>query len=283
MNTSGAQHQAAPRPEPAEETPDVPHPAAHRAAAHLATIRQHWAELLLAIETPPADTWPPRQLAHTLRPANEDPLDVLDRAPLVLRQHPAPLNLDALDVGLSIETDLFDLADVLASDVQHAGLDDPRRWTIRSATDPGSRAHGLHWAALYVEGRLLDEDTTPEEQPDGTLAPAPFAPVSELRLRQAAHIAHQCAGRLLRVLQLDQRATPIPGRPCPWCGGELTLHTGPDEGPSVTCGWGPQCAAPVPLTPAGRRVWEWHALPALVAALNAEEQHERQPARLMAA
>lgn len=254
----------------------MPHPAAHRAAAHLSTIRQHWAELLLAIETPPADVWPPRQLAHALRPADEEPLDVVDRAPLVLREHPAPLNLGALDVALGIEEDVFGLADVLAGAVQHADLDDPRRWTIRSATDPGSRAHGLHWAALYVEGRLIDEDTTPEEQPDGTAAEAPFAPMPEGLLREAAHIAHQCAGRLLRVLRLDQRATPIPGRPCPWCGGELTLHTGPEEGPSVTCGWGAQCPAPVPLAPAGCRVWEWHALPALVVALDVAEQHGRE-------
>ncbi|MEV5509033.1 hypothetical protein [Streptomyces orinoci] len=253
----------------------MPLPAAHRAAAHLAIIRQHWAELLLAIETPPADVWPPRQLAHTLRPADDEPLDVLDRAPLVLREHSAPLNLDALDAGLAIEHALFDLADVLAAAVQRTDRDDPRRWIIRSATDPGSRAHGLHWAALYVEGRLLDEDTAPEEQPDGTTTDAPFAPVSERLLHDSARVAHECAGRLLRTLRLDQRATPVPGRPCPWCGGELTLHTGPDEGPRVTCGWGAQCPAPVPLTPAGRRVWEWHALPALVAALDAAEQHER--------
>ncbi|MEF3114502.1 hypothetical protein [Streptomyces chrestomyceticus] len=256
----------------------MPHPAAHRAAAHLATIRQHWGELLLAIETPPADVWPPRQLAHMLRPDDEGPLDVLDRAPLVLRQHPAPLNVEALDAGLDIEHDLFELADRLAAAVQRAGLDDPRRWNFRSATDPGSRAHGLHWAAAYVEGRLLDEDTDDELLDDGRRTAAPFSPVPEPLLREGARVAHQCAGRLLRVLRLDQRATPIPGRPCPWCGGELTLHTGPDEGPSVTCAWGPQCPAPVPLAPTGRRVWEWHALPALVAALNDAERREEAPA-----
>ncbi|WP_399087993.1 hypothetical protein ACGH2B_12420 [Streptomyces sp. BBFR2] len=246
----------------------MPHPLAHQAAAHLATIRQHWAELLLAIETPPADVWPPRQLTHTLRP--DDPLDVTDRAPLVLRQHPAPLNLDALDTGLAIERAVFDLADTLAAAVQRAALDDPRRWTYRSPTDPGSRAYGLHWAALYVEGRVLDEDTEQGIE-------APFTPLPEHLLHEAHRVAEQAAARLLRTLGLDQRTTPVPDRPCPWCRGELLLHTGPDEAPSVTCSTGPRCTAPVPRTPAGRRVWEWHALPALVAALDVVEQHEEAP------
>ncbi|TBO59021.1 hypothetical protein EYS09_14355 [Streptomyces kasugaensis] len=253
------------------------HPVAIRTAAHLATIRQHWAELLLAIETPPADVWPPRQLSHTLRSTDEEPLDVDDRAPLVLREHTAPLNLDALDAGVSIERALFDCCDTLAATVQRAPFGDPRRWNYRSPTDPGSRGHGLHWAALYIEGRVLDEDTTPEQYPGIRFDAAPFAPLPEHLLHEAARVAHQCAGRLLRTLRLDQRTTPVPDRPCPWCRGELTLHTGPDEAPTVTCSTGPSCTAPVPCTPEGRRVWEWHALPALVAALGATEQREQAP------
>ncbi|QRX90838.1 hypothetical protein [Streptomyces noursei] len=252
-------------------------PVAVRAAENLATIRNHWAELLLAIETPPADAWPPRQLVHTLRAVDDEQLDVEERAPLVLREHPAPLNVDALDTGLAIERAVFDLADTLAAVVQHADLDDPRRWNYRSATDPGSRAHGLHWAALYVEGRVLDEDTEPELLDDDTLVSAPFTPLPEYLLHETALVAHRCAGRLLRTLGLDHRATPVPDRPCPWCGGELTLHTGPDQGPSVTCGTGPQCPAPVPLTLTRRRVWEWHDLLALVTALDATEQGGEVP------
>ncbi|MGD3111785.1 hypothetical protein [Streptomyces sp. YGL11-2] len=252
-------------------------PVAVRAAENLATIRKHWAELLLAVETPPADAWPPRQLVHTLRAVDDEQLDVEERAPLVLREHPSPLNVDALDTGLAIERAVFDLADTLAAAVQHADLDDPRRWNYRSATDPGSRAHGLHWAALYVEGRVLDEDTEPELLDDDTLASAPFTPLPEYLLHEAARVAHQCASRLLRTLRLDHRATPVPERPCPWCGGELTLHTGPDQGPSVTCGTGPQCPAPVPLTLTRRRVWEWPGLLALVAALDAGARRGQAP------
>ncbi|MCL7380893.1 hypothetical protein [Streptomyces sp. 35G-GA-8] len=28
---------------------------------------------------------------------------------------------------------------------------------------------------------------------------------------------------------------PVSDRPCPYCAGELTLHTGPNESPTVTC------------------------------------------------
>ncbi|MEU3712922.1 hypothetical protein [Streptomyces catenulae] len=214
----------------------MPHPRAHQAAAHLATIRQHWGELLLAIETMPADVWPPRQLAHTLRPADEDTLDVADRAPLVLRQHPAPVNLDALDTGLAVERALFDLADTLAAAVQRTALD-PRRWTFRSPTDPGSRAYGLHWAALYVEGRVVDEDAEPR-------AEAPSAPLPEQLLHEAHRVTDQAASRLLHTLNLDQRTTPVPDPPCPRCGGALSLHAGPGQKPSVTCGTGHRCPAP---------------------------------------
>ncbi|WP_432001761.1 hypothetical protein [Streptomyces sioyaensis] len=248
----------------------TPATARHQGAAALRTVRELWGELLLAIDTPPADVWPPRQLAHYLRPAGDEPL--VERAPLVLREHPAPLNLDALDVGLYVERALFDLADTLAATVQRARLDDPRRWTFRSPTDPGSRAHGLHWAAVWVEGRLLDEDTESELLLDGTLAAAPFLPLPEHLVHEAHRVALSVEGRLLRALGLDARTVPVPERPCPWCAGELTLHTGPDVAPWVTCSTGPSCSAPVPRGELGRRVWEWHELPALVVALDATQQ-----------
>ncbi|MCA6093473.1 hypothetical protein LE181_15055 [Streptomyces sp. SCA3-4] len=233
----------------------------------LRTIRELWGELLLAIETPPADVWPPRQLAHTMR--DDDALLVETRAPLVLREHPAPLNLRALDTGRGIEGRLFDLADVLAAQAQQqTPLSDPRRWMYRSDTSPGSRAYGLHWAAVWIEGRVLDEDTTPEPALDGALVEAPFAPVSEALLREAHSVARWCEGRLLAELGLDQRETPVPDRPCPWCAGLLVLHTGPEQGPAVTCATGPACSAPVALDSRGRRVWQWGDLLDLVAALG---------------
>ncbi|MEU2393987.1 hypothetical protein [Streptomyces sp. NPDC007369] len=244
----------------------------------LRTVRELWGELLLAIETPPADVWPPRQLAHTLRAGDDEPLLVEGRAPLVLREHPAPLNLEALDAGLAIERQLFALADTLAAGVQHATGEDPRRWNYQDPGAPnaraaaGSRAHGLHFAAVWIEGRVLDEDTEPELDEQGELVAAPFTTLPEHLLHEARNGARVCEGRLLRALRLDQRTTPLPDRPCPWCAGELTLHTGPDRAPAVTCSTGPACTAPVEVDQYGRRVWEWGDLLDLVAALAAGEQ-----------
>ncbi|WP_217144169.1 hypothetical protein [Streptomyces sp. AC627_RSS907] len=78
---------------------------------------------------------------------------------------------------------------------------------------------------------MLNEDTEPEQQLDGTLAAPAFAQLPPHLLHQARHTARLAEGRLLRTLGLDQRATPVPDRPCPWCGGELTPHTVPHEPP----------------------------------------------------
>src|SRR5690606_36595965 len=94
---------------------DIPMPTAETArretAAALRTVREQWGELLLAIESPPTEPSPPRHLAHTMRPVDDEPF--IERAPLVLREHPAPANLDALDAGLSVERQVFELADTL--------------------------------------------------------------------------------------------------------------------------------------------------------------------------
>ncbi|MDT0423534.1 hypothetical protein [Streptomyces evansiae] len=255
--------------------------AVHETVAALRSIREQWAELLLAIETPPADVWPPRQLAHTMR-ADDEQLDVVDRAPLVLREHPAPLNVAALDTGLAVERALFSLADTVAADVQHPARSgaprDARRWeyadpgAVDSRRAHGSRAHGLHFACVWVEGRVLDEDTEAEQHLDGSPAAPLFAPLPPYLLHEVRRTVRIAEARLLRTLGLDTRSTPVPDRACPWCGGELELHTGPDAAPRVTCSTGPECTAPVPLDDEGRRVWEWHDLLALITALAEAEQ-----------
>ncbi len=195
----------------------------------------------------------PRIPAHRTR--SDEQLVVADRAPLVLREHPAPVNLDALDAGVAVERMLYDLADTLAAAVQRTTLDDPRRWTFRSATSPGSRAHGPHWAAVWVEGRVLDEDTSPEQQLDGTLAPPPFSPLPLYLLHEARRTARSSEARMLRALGREQRRERIPDRACPWCAGELTMHPAPGASSAVTCAAGPGCTAPVPLDRLGRRIW----------------------------
>lgn len=249
--------------------------AVHETVRALRTIRGQWAALLLAIETPPADHWPPRQLAHTMR-EGDDELLVEDRAPLVLREHPAPLNLGALDTGRAVERLIFDLADTLAAAVQRTEQGDPRAWESANPSAPdsrraaGSRAHGLHWACVWIEGRVQDEDTAPEHELDGALAAPPFEVLPLYLLHEARRTARLAETRVLRALGLDRRETPLP-EPCPWCAGELILHSAPDGPPSVTCAGGRGCSAPVPLDGRERaRVWEWDDLPELIAALGVD-------------
>ncbi|MEV4453368.1 hypothetical protein [Streptomyces mirabilis] len=94
----------------------------------------------------------------------------------------------------------------------------------------------------------------PEQQLDGTLAAPPFAPPCP-HIRCTRHgVPCIGEGRLLRTLGLDQRTTPVPDRPCPRCGGELTLHTDPDGPPRVTCSTNEDCTASVPLDNRGQCV-----------------------------
>ncbi|MFK0297269.1 hypothetical protein ACIQU6_43310 [Streptomyces sp. NPDC090442] len=247
--------------------------AVHETVTALRSIRERWAELLNAVEAPPADVWPPRQLAHTLRAVDEEQLDVVDRAPLVLREHPAPLNVPALDTRIAVERTLFDLADTLAAAVQHAEPGDPNRWDYRSPTSPGTRAHGLPYATRWIEGRLRDEQTAPEAQRDGTLAPPRFAPLPPYLLHEARRTIRGAHSRMLRTLGIDQPTAPIPGRPCPWCGGDLLLHQNPNEPTAVTCETGAACTAPVSRDEQGRRTWTGEQLLGLEAALNAGGRH----------
>ncbi|PNE42739.1 hypothetical protein [Streptomyces noursei] len=265
------------------------HPVAYRTAARLDAIRGQWGALLAAIETPPAPrTWPPAETRSFLNTgtADEGTLLVEDRAPLVLREHPAPANLDALDAALFVERSVFDLADTLAAAVQRTGRDDPRRWTFAdpgapdSRTAAGSRAHGLHWAARYVEGRVLDEDTDPEYDDTGRLVSAPFAPLPEHLLHEAARVAQACEQRLARILTPDAitgaRALPTA---CPSCGGALVVRAAPADPPTVTCQTGEACGADADRDARGRRVWEWPAcLPLLLAAEQAGASASRRAA-----
>ncbi len=262
-----------------------------QAVQQLRTVRAHWGALLVAIETAPAPVWPPAQLStHLARQAADDAeLLVDDRVPLALRQHPAPANLAALDAAVQVEQRMFETADVLAAAVQRpiecrpvstpgrpaawvpdeADAGDPRRWHFASPTDPGSRRHGLHWAALYVEGRLLGEDTTPEQRAGSrTLGPALFGLLPAHLAHEAVCTAGQAEHLVLGALGLDRTETLIEGRPCPWCSGELTLHTDPRTAPSVTCATGRTCTAPVDLDRRGRRSWVGAELVELLAALD---------------
>ncbi|MGK5531559.1 hypothetical protein [Streptomyces sp. URMC 129] len=238
-------------------------PTAQRAARDLRTIREHWGDLLVAIETRPAAEWPPRETASfldILAAADEAAGVVEDRLPYILRPHPAPLNVDALDAAVAAERMLFALADTLSSAVDRAPQGDPRRWEIGGECYAGSRARpgSLHFAATYCEGRVLGEDTEPEYVA-GRLHAAPFLPLPEHLVREAADVARRAALRVLGAVGISSRPAEMP-RPCPYCGGVLLLHRSAGGPPAVTCQTGAACSAPVPLDGRGRRRWGWPAV-----------------------
>ncbi|EFL21881.1 LigA protein [Streptomyces himastatinicus ATCC 53653] len=271
-------------------------PVARRAAVDLAAVREQWGDLLAAISRPPAAEWPPRECSGFLDQLAADDLaeDDLDeqqgarigRTPLTLREHPAPLNLDALDAALEVERELFDLADRVAEQVQRPirhikpltygapadsipdpdDRDDPARWHLPNHRDngpaavasPGSRAYGLHWAAVWIEGRLLGEGT------DGDL----FTPVRALQLEETATVARRARATVERALGRDGRTTTLDA-PCPWCGGRLLGHTKSGGEPVVTCSTGAACGAPVLLDVRGRRAWRGAGLVGLWVAMEA--------------
>ncbi|MFJ8900016.1 hypothetical protein [Streptomyces sp. NPDC102370] len=284
----------------------APAPAlAAQAAADLRAVREQWGDLLAAIERPPAQEWPPREYrtvdVQAAARTDQDDAPTVGRLPLTLREHPAPLNLDALDAACQVERALFESCDALAARLQRpvrrrpslsipsytgrtapararvrmvedrADRDDPARWhlpTVRdigpgNAASAGSRAHGLHWAAVWLEGRALDER-------HGDL----FAPTPPALLDALAGVAAQARRTVERALQRDGRTVPL-DTPCPWCRGQLTGRTMPGGEPSVSCSTGEACTAPV-LLDRGRRTWQGAELVGLYVAMQAAKEREQE-------
>jgi hypothetical protein len=279
----------------------APSPLARAVADHLTAIREQWGDLLAAIERPPSAEWPPRetrsfldQAAADEHQADDEPTGrSLGRTPLTIREHPAPLNLDALDAAVTVERALFELADTLAAAVQRpvrrrpslaihsysgrtptahhprmkvdrADRDDPARWHYQAPTSPGSRAYGLHWAAVWIEGRVLGEDL------DRDL----FSPLPPLLLDEAASTARRARADVERALQRDGRTTTL-DTPCPYCGGELTGATQLGGEPFVWCARGEACPAPVILD-RRRRMWRGADMVGLWVAMDAARKRAEE-------
>ncbi|OAR22381.1 hypothetical protein A8W25_22265 [Streptomyces sp. ERV7] len=263
--------------------PLTPSPLAYRADDDLAAVREQWGDLLTAIGQRPLPTWPPRerrgyldQLAADDRTEDDEQTvePVVGRLPLTIREHPAPLNLDALDAAVEVERALFGLADRVAEQVQRSvrtvrdgrgrhltdpdDAADPARWQYQAPTSPGSRAYGLHWAAVWIAGRVLDEDDV------GGL----FTSMPARLLDEVAATARTARRTVERALGRDGRTTDL-AEPCPWCGGQLAGHTRPGGEPGVTCSTGPDCTAPVETDRRGRRTWKAAELVDLWVALDA--------------
>lgn len=250
------------------------------AVQQLADIREQWGDLLAAINRPPVAEWPPRETRSFLDHAATTDGPQVGRLPLTLRQHPAPLNVDALDAACAIETALFDLADRIAAAVQriapllvdatamHTAADRPDRWHYAGlrhldrrspVATAGSRALGLDWCARWISDRLAATEPTDLH-----------AVVRGVLLAHAERVTADAHRGLLSALGRDARATLL-ADPCPWCHGQLTVHTttGDPWQATVTCDTGPTCTAPTPYDDRARRTWAGRDLVQLYGALTA--------------
>jgi hypothetical protein len=255
------------------------------AVQQLRDIREQWGDLLTAIATPPAPVWPPVQPSVQHLAAEDDDTPAVGRLPLVLRQHPAPANLDALDAAVSIEVELFALADRLAAAIQRGAWDDddrrrPDRWRYPTGGDlarrgaptaparddfqPGSRTLGLHWAARWISDRLAQTEPTDLH-----------GIVRGVLRDHAERVTAQAHRTMLAALGRDGRDTVL-ADPCPWCHGTLTARTtsGDPAAATITCDTGPTCPAPTAYDDRARRTWHGRDLVQLYSALSAARAKE---------
>lgn len=244
----------------------------------LKLLREHFGDLMAAQYTDPHPVWPPQRLTTEMWAVRDAQAraERAERTDLALGDAPAPIaNLTAFDAVRHITTALGELADIVAASCQlpigdlpvpttHPALsagwipdprraEDPRRWHLtRTETSP-------HWAAVYIDGRLADEDLD-----DGLFRRMPV----NVR-RECAEVIGDCWRQTASVLGIGERHVEIPDRPCPWCGGVLMLHQIPDESPAVSCETGKDCTAPVERDVRGHARWDWRHLGALAGALDA--------------
>ncbi|NDZ63588.1 hypothetical protein [Streptomyces cyaneofuscatus] len=173
-----------------------------------------------------------------------------DRDPAQLGERPVPLRLHVVDACRAIEVALCTLADTLA-DRTATGRD----WY---GTDPADRT--VPRAARWLLGRL---------------GAGPCCPTHYAEQATIAEYARTAAERIDRVLGTGRTARVLPGMPCPWCKGDLIIHTEAGTVLSVTCATGLiDCAAPVPFNIDQRaRVWSTpEQLAALQRAVDAAER-----------
>src|SRR5690606_41018028 len=102
--------------------------------------REHWRELLAAVDRPPAAEWPPRYDANVRAPGEPDDAPAVGPLPLTLREHPAPLNLTALDAARAVEEAVFTACDVIALRVQRPPVPGGYRVDHGHNTDPDRKS-----------------------------------------------------------------------------------------------------------------------------------------------
>ncbi|NUS86337.1 MAG: hypothetical protein HOY75_27350 [Streptomyces sp.] len=221
-------------------------------AEHLTLVIRHWPDLVDALGGRSAPTWPPagrmadhirnldqadaEQLAEERARALE--LRTLERDPAQIGERPIPIRLPIHETMRIVHADLIDCADAIAGSVQRPVMGllpdgypaadrarrellvmqdrrDPRRWSWTS-TRPAAPL-----VALWLLGRVQG-------------APGPFRPLTGPQLDHIGSVARGCARRVEDALDVGERRATL-ARPCPTCGGRLTLHGGAGASPVARC------------------------------------------------
>ncbi|MFC8267787.1 hypothetical protein ACFUIZ_18950 [Streptomyces cinereoruber] len=181
-----------------------------------------------------------------------------DREPGQLGDRPVPIRLHVADARRAIEIALCGLAD----SINESHVLDYADWYHRDHTQR-TAPNAARW--------LLNRYGTGPAQ-------------SALHEKERARIdgyAREAASRLDRVLGTGRLSAPMPGQPCPWCGGVLTMHAEAGTLTSISCSTGlVDCDAPVAFVVDERaRVWSTpEQLAALQRALQkaAEERAQKE-------
>ena len=219
---------------------------------HLTTVIRHWPDLQEALGGASAPTWPPagrmndhlrnldqadaEQLAEERARALE--LRTLERDPAQIGERPIPIRLPIHETMRIVHADLIECADAIAGSVQRPVMGllpdgypkadrarrellvmqdrrDPRRWSWTSARPPAPLV------ALWLLGRVQG-------------SPGPFRPLTTPQLDHIGSVARSCAHRVEDALDVGERRATL-ARPCPSCGGRLTLHGGAGTAPVARC------------------------------------------------
>ncbi|MER5882695.1 hypothetical protein ABT160_02585 [Streptomyces sp. NPDC001941] len=217
-----------------------------RAALHVLTLR--WTDLTDTLGAPNSGAWYGtgiRSLLADTRDADEQllaeraaaDLRALERDPAQIGARPIPLRLDIHTAMITITETMRYAADVVASSVQRAPMTaapaglpltageqarrrelaaadvrDPRRWPIGTTTRSLESAVG--WLEARVEG---------QSGPFRPLGPGDHTAICDAT-RQAIWLAEQALDR-------GVHAALTLARPCPRCGGQVTMR-----GSRAACG-----------------------------------------------
>ncbi|MFF5451852.1 hypothetical protein ACFY40_11505 [Streptomyces sp. NPDC012950] len=151
-----------------------------------------------------------------------------------LGDRPVPVRLHVADACRAIEIALCSLADSIAT----RDAIDPADWHHRDRAHRTAPTAARWLIARYGTGPAVSKLHEAE------------------RLRIEGY-AREAAARLDRVLGTGRASAVMPGKPCPWCGGDLVLHTEAGAVVSVSCSTGlVDCEAPAQFDIERRaRVW----------------------------